>query len=169
MQLIASRYKLAANNKKASRVMEPNLGDSRMEDDCDLPRRWPKMEIPRDQTYWTRQREELATWISDRAPPFLDGYVGALTLLHMPPFPARINFICHAIRDIYRLLPASLGLKPLPRPSEVLPGMVKKLYESWSKSTGLQTSAPTPSSKQRALCQTKGAMNSRCTGSASIF
>lgn len=83
--------------------------------------------------FWTRQRRELAQWFEDRAPSFVEGYVGAVRLLHMPTFHARVHFVCHAIRDIYRYLPTSLGAKLIPRPSEVFPNMVKDLATRWQK------------------------------------
>ena len=81
--------------------------------------------------YWTRQRRDLIQWMKDRAPSFVQGYVGAVRLLYMPSFPARVHFICHAVRDIYSYLPAALGTKRSPRPSEVFPPMVKELVKRW--------------------------------------
>lgn len=81
--------------------------------------------------YWTTQRKELVTWLQDRAPSFVEGYVGAVRLLHMPEFPGRVHFICHAIRDIYRHVPRTFGVKSLPRPAEVFPSMVKELAIAW--------------------------------------
>ncbi len=81
--------------------------------------------------YWTTQRKELVTWLQDRAPSFVEGYVGAVRLLHMPGFPGRVHFICHAIRDIYRHVPRTFGVKSLPRPAEVFPSMVKELAIAW--------------------------------------
>jgi hypothetical protein len=83
--------------------------------------------------YWTRQRRELVRWFDDRAPSFTNGYVGAVKLMHNASFPARIHFICHAVRDIYRYLPEALGFKSMSRPSEVFPGMVKNLAEKWDQ------------------------------------
>jgi len=85
------------------------------------------------EAYWTQQRRELLRWFEDRAPSFVEGYVGALRLLYTPSFPGRIHFICHAIRDVYRHLPTLLGKKSLARPGEVFPGMVKDLAERWKK------------------------------------
>jgi len=36
--------------------------------------------------------------MSDRTPSFVDGYLGAVRLLHMPTFPGRVHFICHVVR-----------------------------------------------------------------------
>jgi len=90
-------------------------------------------------SYWTPHRRELAQWFKDQAPSFLEGYIGAVKLLHTPAFPARVNFICHAVRDVYRWLPASLGEKSLPRPGEVFPNMVVKLRGQWKKFPPKQT------------------------------
>jgi len=84
-----------------------------------------------EQPYLTRQRRELIQWLTDRAPSFLDGYLGALQLLHMRAFPARVHFICHAVRDFYRSLPASLGFQSQKRRSEVYPQMVEELCGLW--------------------------------------
>ncbi|MDI6448672.1 hypothetical protein [Anaerobaca lacustris] len=87
-----------------------------------------------DEHYWTKQRRELIWWMEDQAPSFVEGYVGAVRLLYTPSFPARVHFICHVVRDIYRRLPSSLGVKSLPRPAEVFPNMVKELVTRWEKS-----------------------------------
>jgi len=86
----------------------------------------------RQEVHWTRPRRELAQWMEDRAPSFVHGYVGAVQLLYMPMFPARVHLICHIIRDIYWKLPAVLGEKPKQRPTEVFPDMVKELAKRWS-------------------------------------
>jgi len=83
------------------------------------------------QNYLTPQRQELIRWFEDRAPSFVDGYVGAIRLLHMPTFPGRVHFACHVVRDIYRHLPKALGIESLPRPAEIFPKMVKKLKKLW--------------------------------------
>ena len=83
--------------------------------------------------FWSQQRQELAQWLRERAPSFELGYVGAVRLLHMPQFPGRVHFVCHAVRDIYRNLPAALGLNSLQRPGEVFPNMVKCLADAWEK------------------------------------
>ena len=89
--------------------------------------------MDKNQNYMTKQRQELVQWFKERAPSFVDFYVAAIKLLYEPKFPARVNFICHAIRDIYRYLPASLGMKTQQRPSEVFPGMVKNLENKWER------------------------------------
>jgi hypothetical protein len=81
--------------------------------------------------FWTPLRKELITWLEDRTPSFMAGYVGAVRLLHAPRFPGRIHFVCHAVRDIYRYLPQIFGVKSLPRPAEVFPPMVKDLAAAW--------------------------------------
>lgn len=86
-----------------------------------------------DSPSWTTLRKELVTWLEDRAPSFVRGYVGAVRLLHMPSFPGRVHFICHAVRDIYRHLPKAFGVKSLPRPAEVFPNMVKDLVRAWKE------------------------------------
>ena len=82
---------------------------------------------------WTRTRQELVRWMEDRAPSFAEGYMGAVRLLHMPTFPGRVHFICHVVRDIYRHLPTTVGMKSKPRPVEVFPGMVMKLVDCWNR------------------------------------
>ena len=101
------------------------------------------MEPPEDFPYWTNRRRELLRWISDRAPSFTEGYIAAVTLLHCPAFPARVHLICHIIRDIYRNLPAVLGMDPLYNRNEVFP-LVQKLVERWDRSqpTELTSSEP---------------------------
>jgi hypothetical protein len=84
-------------------------------------------------SYWTKQRREPVQWLDDHAPSFTEGYVAAIRLLHTPTFPARVHFICHVVRDIYRHLPAALGAKSLPRPAEVFSNMVQSLAEQWEK------------------------------------
>ncbi len=86
-----------------------------------------------DNAFWTRQRRELIRWMEDRAPSFVQGYIGAVLLLHMPSFPARVHFICHVVRDIYWKLPTIVGAKSKQRPPEVFPNMVKELAERWRK------------------------------------
>ncbi|GAF85394.1 unnamed protein product [marine sediment metagenome] len=86
-----------------------------------------------DSAHWTQLRRELIKWLEDRAPSFTEGYMGAVRLLYTPSFPARVHFICHAVRDIYRRLPTTLGEKSLPRPQEVFPSMVKELANRWEK------------------------------------
>jgi hypothetical protein len=83
--------------------------------------------------YWTKERRELAQWLHDRAPSFEHGYMGAVRLLHMPSFPGRVHFVCHAVRDIYRRLPAALGADAVPIWSEVVPKKVKSLCKEWNK------------------------------------
>ena len=97
------------------------------------------MLAPLKEPYWTQQRRELVQWFTDRAPSFVEGYVGAVHLLHAPLFPARIHFVCHAVRDIYRHLPMSFRAKSLPRPAEVFPNMVKVLAERWKEYPPKQT------------------------------
>jgi len=80
---------------------------------------------------WTQERAEIARWLADRAPSFVEGYTGAVSLLYMPNFPARIHLICHLVRDFYRELPAALGASSSPRPGEVFPGMAQKLKKFW--------------------------------------
>ncbi len=87
-----------------------------------------------DSRYWTPRRRELVQWFDDRAPSFSEGYRSAVQLLHAPRFPARVHLICHLVRDIYRHLPAALGEKSMPRPSEVFPNMVRALAERWENS-----------------------------------
>jgi len=84
-------------------------------------------------SYWTQLRRELVRWFDDRVPSFTEGYVAAVRLLHTPSFPARVHLVCHVVRDIYRNLPAALGLKSVARPSEVFPSMVKALAERWER------------------------------------
>ena len=91
------------------------------------------MNLLDNSAYWTKQRRELVRWLDDRAPSFTDGYVGAVRLLHTPSFPARMHLVCHVVRDIYRYLPAALGVQLMPRPAEVFPNMVKKLAKLWVK------------------------------------
>ena len=91
------------------------------------------MNLLDNSAYWTKQRHELVRWLDDRAPSFTDGYVGAVRLLHTPSFPARVHLVCHVVRDIYRYLPAALGVKLMPRPAEVFPNMVEKLAKLWVK------------------------------------
>lgn len=79
--------------------------------------------------WWSSLRSELHQWFKERAPSFADGYFASVQILNSSNFPARVHFICHAIRDIYRNLPASLGLKVQARPSEVFPNMVKDLVK----------------------------------------
>ncbi len=86
-----------------------------------------------DSDRWTMLRKEVRQWFEDRAPSFVDGYCGAVELLHTQAFPARVHFICHAVRDIYRLLPATLGLETHSRPQEVFPGMVMHLVTLWDR------------------------------------
>ena len=83
------------------------------------------------QNYLTPQRQELIRWFEDRAPSFVDGYVGAIRLLHMPTFPGRVHFACHVVRDIYRRLPLAFGAKSLPNPNETFSNMAKTLTERW--------------------------------------
>ena len=82
---------------------------------------------------WAKQRRELIQWMEDQAPSFVEGYVGAVRLLYTLSFPARVHFVCHVVRDIYRRLPSSLGMKTLPRPGEVFPSMVKELVKRWEQ------------------------------------
>jgi hypothetical protein len=84
--------------------------------------------------YQKRIRGELIKWLNDRAPSFTDGYLAAIRLLNTPEFPARVHLVCHLVRDIYRHLPAALGVKGASRPAEIFPGMVKTLAEQWENS-----------------------------------
>ncbi|MBL1217174.1 MAG: hypothetical protein D8M59_06715 [Planctomycetes bacterium] len=86
-----------------------------------------------DGAIWTKQRSELRKWFEDRAPTLTDAYTGCVLLLYMPAFPARVHFICHAVRDIYVKLPASLGIPQIKRPAEVFPEMVKAFSVRWHK------------------------------------
>jgi hypothetical protein len=89
--------------------------------------------VPDGSRYATPQRRELAGWLKDRAPSFLEGYLAAIRLLYTPSFPARVHLICHVVRDIYRFLPAALGGKRLSRPGEVFPGMAQRLATLWER------------------------------------
>lgn len=89
-------------------------------------------ESRRGERHWTTLRLELHRWFEDRAPSLAEGYEGAVELLHAPQFPGRIHFICHVVRDIYRLLPAALGSKPATRPAEVLPNLAFELAKAWA-------------------------------------
>ena len=114
-----------------------------------------------DSPYWTPLRKELVKWLEDRAPSFVEGYVGAVRLLHMPSFPGRVHFICHAVRDIYRHLPQTFGVKSLPRPAEILPVLIKELTCAWevfrpsNKSDGAETKSDVFVSLQVYRCVTK--------------
>ncbi len=83
--------------------------------------------------YWTLLRRELVHWLEDRAPSFVEGYVGAVRLLYMPSFPGRVHFICHAVRDIYRFLPQTLGAKSLTRSFEAYPNLHENLVQAWEQ------------------------------------
>ena len=102
--------------------------------------------MPDDLPYWTAQRRELLRWISDRAPSFAEGYAAAVTLLHRPDFPARVHLICHIIRDIYRYLPAALGMSSLSNRNEVFPSKIKKLVAQWDKFPPTEPSSSDPGS-----------------------
>lgn len=90
--------------------------------------------------YWTPLRVDLVAWFDDHASSFSAGYIAAVELLQSPSFPARVHFICHAIRDVYRLLPPALGADPLPTPTQVFPNMVKSLVEKWDRHPSPETS-----------------------------
>jgi hypothetical protein len=53
----------------------------------------------------TPRRQELLGWFGRNAPSLHDGYEGALRLLNMPNFPARVHLIAHLVRDIITRLP----------------------------------------------------------------
>ena len=93
----------------------------------------PKDPLLDDSPYWTRQRRELVQWFNDRAPAFKAGYVAAVRLLHDPSFPACVHLVCHLVRDIYRYLPAALGLKRPPRTADVFPPLVATLVGAWDR------------------------------------
>jgi hypothetical protein len=96
-------------------------------------RQFPSIVTADEEKHWTKLRRELATWFNDRAPSFVEGYIGAVHLLYCPTFPARVHFICHAVRDIYHRLPGQLESKSLSRPAEVFLPLVRSLVELWGK------------------------------------
>ena len=84
--------------------------------------------------YWTQQRRELVQWFADRAPSFTEGYVSAVRLLHTPSFPARVHFVCHVVRDVYRYLPEALGAKPRLTPGNAYEGAMGRLARHFKPS-----------------------------------
>lgn len=83
---------------------------------------------------WTTQRRELVQWLDDNAPSFTAAYVTAVRLLHDTALPARVHLVCHLVRDIYRFLPAALGLKTGYRLSDVIMPIIPKLVQAWDNS-----------------------------------
>lgn len=83
--------------------------------------------------YWTQLRQELAQWFEERAPSFAEAYIAAVHLIHTPEFPARMNLICHIVRDIYSLLPAEMGEISIRRRRDILPDKVGKLSSIWKQ------------------------------------
>lgn len=56
--------------------------------------------MPDAHLHLTAKRRELLNWFHANAAPLADAYEGALMLLGDPPFPGRLHFIAHAVRDI---------------------------------------------------------------------
>lgn len=103
------------------------------------------MELPDNSPHWTRQRRELLSWITDRAPSFAEGYIAAVTLLHKPTFPARIHLICHIVREFYTILPSVLGIESPTKPNEVVQ-LAKNLIEKWDRFSSIHYTSPDVSS-----------------------
>ncbi|MBD3675453.1 MAG: hypothetical protein HUJ26_18225 [Planctomycetaceae bacterium] len=61
--------------------------------------------------HWPPKRKQLLDWFRQEAPSLACGYEGALRLLEEKPFPGRIHFISHVVRDIANILPEILRPK----------------------------------------------------------
>jgi len=56
--------------------------------------------------YWTDDRKELRAWFARNAPSLGELYEGALRILFSEtPFPGRVRFVAHAVREIRNRLP----------------------------------------------------------------
>jgi hypothetical protein len=61
---------------------------------------------------WTRNRRELAEWLSSVSPSISELYQGAVELLFGRSVPGFTRFVCHAVREIRNRLPHEIsGLK----------------------------------------------------------
>lgn len=56
----------------------------------------------------SKKQHELLTWFRKNAPALAEAYEGAVVMLNDGGFPARLPFICHAVRDIADRLPFAL-------------------------------------------------------------
>jgi len=57
-------------------------------------------------TYWMCYRKELRAWFGRNAPSLGELYEGALRILFSEiPFPGRVRFVAHAVREIRNRLP----------------------------------------------------------------
>jgi len=86
-----------------------------------------------NKSYWRPPvREELRRWFGERAPTLEPAYASAVELINLPNFPGRINLICHAVRDIFEILPDILDGKKRVRPGDIL-RPAKELASSWKQ------------------------------------
>ena len=60
-------------------------------------------------SYWSGARLELLAWLRGNAVSLAELYEGAVLLLHDHPFPGRVRFICHAVREIRNRLPEAIS------------------------------------------------------------
>lgn len=87
---------------------------------------------------WSLKRRELSKWFAERAPLCHSAYLGALALLYMPQRPpGRVNFICHAVRDIYTGLPGELGAPSVSLRNEIFGDLLNNLASSWKTSAAV--------------------------------
>jgi len=65
---------------------------------------------------WTRNRRELAEWLSGISPSIAEPYQGAVELLFHRPVPGFSRFVSHAVREIRDRLPQEIsGLEAVGR------------------------------------------------------
>jgi hypothetical protein len=97
------------------------------------------IEPPDEALYWTPLRLELLQWFRERVPGFAEGYEAAARLVHEPTFPARVNLVCHLVRDIYRDLPRALrDTSEKNRGVDVYPALVAKLRDVWDANPAVE-------------------------------
>jgi hypothetical protein len=84
-------------------------------------------------TYWTDDRKELRAWFARNAPSLGELYQGALRILFSEtPFPGRVRFVSHAVREIRNRLPDVIAG---PKQSQLLQykNRMNELCKKWEK------------------------------------
>jgi hypothetical protein len=91
---------------------------------------------------WNARRNELVSWLRERAPSLAGPYVGAVELLTQPSFPGRVHFIAHVIRDIPDRLVDIVGNEEQGSGINVAQRFKTDVVPIWQPLDGIATDTP---------------------------
>jgi hypothetical protein len=97
--------------------------------------------------HWTRNRRELAEWLTSVSPSVAELYQGAVELLFALPVPGFTRFVSHAVREIRNRLPQEVsGLKSAGRLDYT--SRMDELSTLWKREAGVDGKSPQAGDEQ---------------------